>query len=674
MAQPTPYTRLHDFSDYQEVNPTKPLRGSEVDAELDAVKLTTDQLRANIGLIQRDDGALANQSVTPESLSAGALAMIHQGEYVPRGAWAAATAYALGDVVTFNASTYLCLVAHTSVVQFANDLAADKWLLIANGALAGGNQAVDLFSGNGSQTAFTLTYSYAGSNAATVFVGGVAQIPVQDFTISGTTLTFVIAPPAPSVADRKNVMVQGTGLEAQLVLDEATASAANAAASALAASNSATAASGSVSAAAAIYDSFDDRYLGAKAVEPTLDNDGNALLVGAIYFNTVVNEMRVWSGSAWQAATALSNTVLEYEFLATAGQTTYAFAGQYRVGFLYVWVNGVMLSDADITATDGTNITFASALSLNDEVRVMTFKALGSVTIDDIVGLQDALNGKLATSEGAVGTSNLASSAVTTEKLDNAAVTAAKFANGGAELGHRNRLINANPIINQRGYLSGTATTTANQYTLDRWRVVTSGQNVSWTDSGLTRTLTCPSGGLEQVIESLNIEGGTFVLNWIGTATATVNGTAVAKGGTFTLPANTNATVRFSSGTLAEPQLEAGTATTPFERRPYGTELVLCHRYAQTNGSGAGLSVSTTSVVAVGVSYSTPMRAVSTVSFLNFGFGVLEDPNVASRNVTAVSFGVSGLRGCLLNFTSDTTTSSKLHTLVPGTLLFSSEL
>lgn len=249
MAQPTPYNRLYDFSDYQTVNPTKPLRGSEVDAELDAVKLTTDQLRANIGLIQRDDGKLANQSVTPESLSAGALAMIHQGEYVPRGAWVAARVYALGDLVDFNAATYLCIVAHTSVTQFANDLAAGRWLLIANGALTGQSTAVDLFEGTGSQTVFTLGFNYSGNNAAQVFVGGVAQIPAQDFTISGTTLTFVVAPTAPSVTGRFNVMVRGAGIEAQLAANVATTQAANASASATAASGSATSASGSASTA-----------------------------------------------------------------------------------------------------------------------------------------------------------------------------------------------------------------------------------------------------------------------------------------------------------------------------------------------------------------------------------------------------------------------------------------
>jgi hypothetical protein len=188
------------------------------------------------------------------------------------------------------------------------------------------------------------------------------------------------------------------------------------------ASANADAAAASASAAAASYDSFDDRYLGVKTTNPTLDNDGNALLTGAIYFNSVASEMRVYTGSIWQVATAAPNAVIEYEFTATAGQTTYSFAGEYNVGFLYVWVNGALLADADITATDGTNITFASALSLGDEVRVMTFKALGSVTIDNISGLQTALDGKLSTSAGAVGDSNLATNAVTNDKLATSAV------------------------------------------------------------------------------------------------------------------------------------------------------------------------------------------------------------------------------------------------------------
>jgi hypothetical protein len=143
----------------------------------------------------------------------------------------------------------------------------------------------------------------------------------------------------------------------------------------------------------------------------------------------------------------------------------------------------------------------------------------------------------------------------------------------------RNRLINAQGLIKQRGYVSGTATTTANQYTLDRWRVVTSGQNLTFTTSNNEVTFTAPAGGVEQVIEGLNLESGTYVLNWEGTATATVGGAAVAKGGTVTVVGGTNTTVRFIGGTFIRPQFEAGTVATPFERRPYGTELALCQRY-----------------------------------------------------------------------------------------------
>jgi len=82
----------------------------------------------------------------------------------------------------------------------------------------------------------------------------------------------------------------------------ATASANSATAAATSASNAAT----SEANAAASYDSFDDRYLGAKSSEPALDNDGDALLTGALYFNSTTNTMRVYNGSAWEDVTDAS--------------------------------------------------------------------------------------------------------------------------------------------------------------------------------------------------------------------------------------------------------------------------------------------------------------------------------------------------------------------------------
>lgn len=94
---------------------------------------------------------------------------------------------------------------------------------------------------------------------------------------------------------------------------EAAASASAAATSASQAATSATNAANSASAAAAAragaesaLDAFDDRYLGSKTSNPTVDNDGNALLTGALYWNSSANEMRVWNGASWVAAVGLA--------------------------------------------------------------------------------------------------------------------------------------------------------------------------------------------------------------------------------------------------------------------------------------------------------------------------------------------------------------------------------
>ena len=55
-------------------------------------------------------------------------------------------------------------------------------------------------------------------------------------------------------------------------------------------------------AAEAALDSFDDRYLGAKSSAPTVDNDGNALLTGALYFNSSTSQIFNWTAAdAWEA-------------------------------------------------------------------------------------------------------------------------------------------------------------------------------------------------------------------------------------------------------------------------------------------------------------------------------------------------------------------------------------
>lgn len=196
----------------------------------------------------------------------------------------------------------------------------------------------------------------------------------------------------------------------------------------------------------------------------------------------------------------------------------------------------------------------------------------------------------------------------------------------GNAITFRNLLINANGAMNQRGYTTGAATAGANQYTLDRWRVVTSGQSVAFGAASPDRTMTAPAGGLEQPIEGAMVVGGVYTLSWTGTATATVNGAAITNGGnTASLPANTNVTVRFSGGTVSTPQFELGTVATPFERRLPGIEALLCYRYFWSI-SGAiifGMGQATgTSSVTLPMVFPVTMRAA---------------PTLAANNITALN-------------------------------------
>ena len=105
------------------------------------------------------------------------------------------------------------------------------------------------------------------------------------------------------------------------------AAAASVTADAAAAAASAAAALVSEVAAEASFDNFDDIYLGPKASNPTLDNDGDALQTGALYFNTVAGEMRIFDVSVWVTAFNPSPSTVDSVF-GRVGAVT-ANAGDY---------------------------------------------------------------------------------------------------------------------------------------------------------------------------------------------------------------------------------------------------------------------------------------------------------------------------------------------------------
>jgi hypothetical protein len=142
---------------------------------------------------------------------------------------------------------------------------------------------------------------------------------------------------------------------------------------------SATAAAASATAAAASYDSFDDRYLGSKSTAPSVDNDGDALVEGAIYWNSVDNAMYAWTGSEWGSISSTAE-IYRFRFTAAGGETSESGADDngltlsYLPGKEQVYLNGVLLArTSDYTATNGTSITSFAALAAGDILEIITF-------------------------------------------------------------------------------------------------------------------------------------------------------------------------------------------------------------------------------------------------------------------------------------------------------------
>lgn len=201
-------------------------------------------------------------------------------------------------------------------------------------------------------------------------------------------------------ASASALAASGSASSASGSASAASASASNAASSATAAAASASDAAASAASAAALLDNFDDRYLGPKSSAPTADNDGNPLVVGALYFDTTSGKMRVYTASGWVDASSASQAALTvYRYTATAGQTTFSGADvngltlAYLAGGLVVALNGVVIvgSGVDYTATNGVSIVLASGASAGDTLEVYAFSSFsiaslnGSALVDGTV-------------------------------------------------------------------------------------------------------------------------------------------------------------------------------------------------------------------------------------------------------------------------------------------------
>ena len=194
--------------------------------------------------------------------------------------------------------------------------------------------------------------------------------------MGGNKITGLGTPTANTDAATKTYVdsIAGSNTAAAASATQAATSATNAATSATNSANSATAAATSATNAANSYDDFDDRYLGAKSSAPSVDNDGDALIAGALYFNTTSNIMFVRSGSGgWQAAgSSVNGTSGRNTYTATSGQTT--FSATYDVGYVDVFLNGVkLLVGTDVTATSGSTVVLSAGATAGDIIDIVGY-------------------------------------------------------------------------------------------------------------------------------------------------------------------------------------------------------------------------------------------------------------------------------------------------------------
>ena len=281
--------------------------------------------------------------------------------------------------------------------------------------------AIDTYTGNGSTTTFSVTFPYIEKAHVVVTVDGTTKTLTTDYTFpTSSTIQFVSAPAASTTikftrssnrtarltdyqdgstlteatldqdgnqtfymaqeaidvtentlnldasdlwdATSKRIINVATptgtnDAATKAYVDTVAGSATAAAASEANALTYKNAAETAKTAAEAALDTFDDDYLGSKSSDPSVDNDGDALADGSLYFNTTDNRMKVYD---------LGTTTWNYVSPTASDQTK---------------INTV--SD-NITAVSNVSTNLSGVNSFNDRYRVSSSAPASSLDVGDL--------------------------------------------------------------------------------------------------------------------------------------------------------------------------------------------------------------------------------------------------------------------------------------------------
>ena len=225
-------------------------------------------LTNTIGSLEITENASSRANKVLAFDSAGEFQVLQElGQF--KGNWAAGTSYVQRDIVkdTSTNNIFICTGSHTSsgAEPLTTNTDSGSWSLLVDAAAATTAQAAAAASATAANNSATAAAT-SETNAATSETNAATSETNAAASASTATTQATAATTAKTAAETAQAAAETASTNANTKFDD-----------------------------------FDDRFLGALGSDPSTDNDGNALLDGAIYWNTSQNVTKIYDAgnTAW---------------------------------------------------------------------------------------------------------------------------------------------------------------------------------------------------------------------------------------------------------------------------------------------------------------------------------------------------------------------------------------